>query len=78
MSLHVLRSCAQVRYICNLSSAASRRELTMKVLQELTPSERLGFVETVLRISDNLSEPKNERDEQLRDRVREIRNVVDE
>jgi len=50
----------------------------MKVLQELTPSERLGFVETVLRISDNLSEPKNERDEQLRDRVREIRNVVDE
>jgi len=67
----------QVRYICNLSSSSARRELTLRVLDELTPAERTGFVETVRRIADNLPVPRNARDEELRDRVAEIRDVID-
>ena len=66
-----------MRYICNLASFSARRELTRRVLDELTPSERAGFIDTVRRIADNLSVPRGERDEELRDRVQEICDVID-
>mmetsp|Transcript_5809 Transcript_5809/g.18758 ORF Transcript_5809/g.18758 Transcript_5809/m.18758 type:complete len:84 (+) Transcript_5809:51-302(+) len=69
----------QVRYICSLASPASRRELTLKVLDELQPAERIAFVETVRRIADGLvGQPGTSgQDAELREKVEEIRAVIE-
>ncbi|EOD30068.1 hypothetical protein EMIHUDRAFT_462931 [Emiliania huxleyi CCMP1516] len=69
----------QVRYICSLASPASRRELTLKVLDELQPAERIAFVETVRRIADGIvGQPGTSgQDAELRDKVEEIRAVIE-
>ena len=67
-----------LRTISSLASHESRRELTMRSLDEMrTPEAQAHFARTVRRITDNLSVQRDARDVELHAKMLEIQRYVE-
>jgi len=66
-----------IRYITSLKGAKSRADLTRITLDSFDGDELRRFVETVERIRENLSVPRDDRDRDLFEKVSEIATVIE-
>uniref|UniRef100_A0A7S4BVN1 Uncharacterized protein n=1 Tax=Chrysotila carterae TaxID=13221 RepID=A0A7S4BVN1_CHRCT len=66
-----------IRYLTNMGSAKSRRELTVLTLEQMLPDEIESFKTTVKRVVDNLAVQRDERDAELHAKVSEIKQFID-
>jgi len=67
---------AHIRYIIGMDTPEARQELTRTTLLKMPAEEQEHFQETLKRITENLAFPRNDRDRELHEKVRELGDYV--